>query len=415
MKLCSRNVSICKKGIILRPKKERKVSMNMNEDYTKGLIKKIRGLIIFTAVIIVCFWNQEMVVGFLSGAFNIIFPFVLGGAIAFIINVPMSFIERHLFRNKYVSKKLADKIARPASLCLTLIFIISIICVVFFVVVPQLAVTIQSLGNSIQVFIPQLAGFAGKIFKDNPEIAEFIMSLEYDWNKIVSMALKFVQTGADSVFDTTVTVARGVFSAMTTFFISFVFSVYIVLQKEILSVQMKKVLFAFVRKGRAEATIEVLALAHKTFSSFLTGQCVEAVILGTMFVITLTIFKIPFALLIGVLIAFTALIPVFGAFLGCAVGSILIFIDDPIKAIYFIIIFLVLQQIEGNLIYPYVVGNSIGLPAIWVLAAVSVGGSLMGIVGMLIFIPLTSVAYALFREVVHLKLIKNRIDLKDIR
>ena len=176
------------------------------------------------------------------------------------------------------------------------------------------------------------------------------------------------------------------------------------LQKEKLGRQAKKVLFAFVRKGRAEAALEVLALTYKTFSSFLTGQCVEALILGSMFVIAMTLLRLPYALLTGIVIAFTALIPIFGAFIGCAVGAFLIFMVSPVQALIFIVLFLVLQQIEGNLIYPHVVGNSVGLPSIWVLAAVSIGGSLMGIVGMLIFIPLMSVFYALFREVVYIKL-----------
>ena len=203
-------------------------------------------------------------------------------------------------------------------------------------------------------------------------------------------------------------------SGLTTFFISFVFAVYILLQKEKLSVQAKKVLFAFARKGRAEATLEVLALTYNTFSSFLTGQCVEAVILGSMFVVTMTILKLPYALLVGILIAFTALIPIFGAFIGCVVGAFLIFMVDPVKALIFIVMFLVLQQIEGNLIYPHVVGSSVGLPSIWVLAAVTIGGNLLGIVGMLIFIPLVSVVYALFREIVYLKLKQRKISPEEI-
>ena len=175
-----------------------------------------------------------------------------------------------------------------------------------------------------------------------------------------------------------------------------------------------KVLFAFVRKGRAEAALEVLALTYKTFSSFLTGQCVEALILGSMFVIAMTLLRLPYALLTGIVIAFTALIPIFGAFIGCAVGAFLIFMVSPVQALIFIVLFLVLQQIEGNLIYPHVVGNSVGLPSIWVLAAVSIGGSLMGIVGMLIFIPLMSVFYALFREVVYIKLRQKKIYPQDI-
>ena len=153
-----------------------------------------------------------------------------------------------------------------------------------------------------------------------------------------------------------------------------------------------------------DKTLEVASLSYKTFSSFVTGQCLEAVILGTMFFIVMSVLRFPYALLVGVVIAFTALIPIFGAFIGCVIGTFLMLVSNPMQAVAFVILFLVLQQIEGNLIYPHVVGGSVGLPSIWVLVAVTVGGSLMGVVGMLIFIPLSSVVYALFREVVYKRL-----------
>ena len=168
-------------------------------------------------------------------------------------------------------------------------------------------------------------------------------------------------------------------------------------------------IFAFIPKQKADAILKICSLTYRTFAHFLAGQCLEAVILGTMFVITLSILKMPYALLIGILIAFTALVPVFGAFIGCAVGSLLIFMINPRQAVLFIIVFLFLQQIEGNLIYPHVVGGSVGLPSIWVLAAVTIGGNLMGIVGMLIFIPLVSVFYTIFREFVYSRLKKQHI------
>ena len=181
------------------------------------------------------------------------------------------------------------------------------------------------------------------------------------------------------------------------------------MQKERLSVQVRKLMYAFIPEDWTNIFIALGSLTYKTFSSFLTGQCVEAVILGTMFFVVMSIFDFPYVMLISVLIAFTALIPVFGAFIGCAVGVILIFIADPMKGLLFIVLFLVLQQIEGNFIYPHVVGNSVGLPSMWVLAAVSVGGSLMGVVGMLIFIPIVSVVYTLLRGIVNRRLKEKKI------
>ena len=188
------------------------------------------------------------------------------------------------------------------------------------------------------------------------------------------------------MMNTTMSAVGSIASGLATFFISFSFACYILFQKEKLHLQVRKVIFAFIPKQKADAILNICSLTYRTFANFLAGQCLEAVILGMMFVITLSILKMPYALLIGILIAFTALVPIFGAFIGCAVGSFLIFMVNPKQAVLFIIVFLLLQQIEGNLIYPHVVGGSVGLPSIWVLAAVTIGGNLMGIIGMLIFI-----------------------------
>lgn len=378
-------------------------------------IRKIKEIILFTAVIIVCLWKYETVLDILFFVLNILTPFILGGAIAFVLNVPMNFVQRHLFDEERIKKsKVLQKMARPVSMILVLIAVFGIVAIVMFILFPQLGETFANLGRSIQAFIPQIQEWASRLFNDNKEIMDMVNNLEFDWNKIMDTGINFFKNGAGSVVNSTITAAKSIVSGLTTFFIAFVFAIYILLQKEKLGVQAKKVLFAFVRRGRAEATMEVLSLTYNTFSSFLTGQCVEAVILGSMFAVSMTILKLPYALLVGVLIAFTALIPIFGAFVGCGVGAFLIFMVDPMKALIFVVLFLVLQQIEGNLIYPHVVGNSVGLPSIWVLAAVSIGGSLMGVVGMLIFIPIVSVVYALFREIVYLKLKKNQIDPKEL-
>ncbi|MBQ5589571.1 MAG: AI-2E family transporter, partial [Anaerotignum sp.] len=193
---------------------------------------------------------------------------------------------------------------------------------------------------------------------------------------------------------------------------SFVFACYILLQQPFLKRQMTKLFYAYLKKEHADEAVRICGLTYRIFSNFLTGQCLEAVILGTMFFIAMTVFRFPFAVLVGVLIAFTALIPIFGAFIGCGVGAFLILTVDPKQALFFIIMFLIIQQLEGNLIYPKVVGGSIGLPAIWVLAAVSLGGSLFGVVGMLVFIPLVSVFYTLLKENVNKRLAEKQIHIE---
>ena len=234
---------------------------------------------------------------------------------------------------------------------------------------------------------------------------------QLNWDNILTTIIDFFRHGAGSVLGSTYQAAKGIVSGMATFFIAFVFACYILLQKKKLAVQIRKVMYAYLKTEQVEKILDVCSLTYKTFSSFLTGQCMEAVILGTMFFVTMGLLKFPYALLVGMLIAVTALVPIFGAFIGCAVGVFLIVMVSPVKALAFIVLFLVLQQIEGNLIYPHVVGNSVGLPSMWVLVAVTLGSSLMGIVGMLVFIPITSVIYSLLRRSVYTRLEQKKIKL----
>lgn len=381
-------------------------------DLNKENIKKIRGLIVFTILVFVALWNYKVLYGGIKFLGHVIFPFALGGAIAFILNVPMRFVEEKLFQNtKLGQKKWGKKLARPFSFILTVLFVVGIIGIVVFVVVPELGNTVLNIGKTLQEFIPQVQEWAVKLFDDNPELVAQIQSLEFEWDKILGDLMNFLKNGAGSVLDTTFAAAKSIVSGVSTFFIAFVFSCYILLQKEKLSVQVRKLMYAFLPRDWTEIFIALGSVTYKTFSSFLTGQCLEAVILGCMFFVVMTILRLPYALLIAVLIAFTALIPIFGAFIGCAVGTLLIFMVNPMQALIFVVMFLVLQQIEGNFIYPHVVGNSVGLPSIWVLVAVSMGASLMGIVGMLIFIPIVSVVYTLLRGIVNRRLKEKNIEI----
>ena len=382
-------------------------------ELNKETIKKLQGLVLFTAFVVVILVNYKSVFQVLKVGFNIIFPFILGAVLAFIINAPMQFFERNLFKNeKMKNKKAAQKIARPASLLISLLAIIAVLMIVIFVVVPELGKTLGSLGKTISDFLPVLQDQINHLFKNENFITQWVDNL--DLQKIINTAVDFLKNGVGNVLNSTYTIVASVVHGLTTFFISFVFACYIVLQKEKLEIQIRKVFYAFFKEKTVKKILNVCNLAYHTFLNFLTGQCVEAVILGMMFFVAMSIFRFPYALLVGVLIAFTALIPIFGAFIGCAVGAFLLLMVDPIRAVAFLIMFLILQQIEGNFIYPHVVGNSVGLPSIWVLVAVSVGGSLMGVAGMLFFIPATSVVYKLFRDYVYKRLKEKQIDEKTI-
>ena len=378
-------------------------------DLSKLSIKKIRNLIVFTVFLVVTLWKFDVVLDVLKTIWGIIFPFVLGGAIAYVINVPMSFLEKKIFKKVKKENKTVGKLARPISLFLTIVLAVGVIALVIFGVIPQLTRTMGTLMTSIADFIPQMQSWIREFSNNNQEIMKLLEQVQFNPDQAIKWGIGFLGNGAGNMINTTMSAVSSIVSGLATFFIALSFACYVLCQKEKLHVQIRKVLFAFLPKKKADTFLKVCSLTYRTFANFLTGQCLEAVILGCMFVVVLSILRIPYALLIGVLIAFTALVPVFGAFIGCAAGSFLIFMISPKQAIVFIIVFLVLQQIEGNLIYPHVVGESVGLPSIWVLAAVTIGGNLMGIIGMLIFIPLLSVFYTIFREFVYLRLKKQHI------
>lgn len=373
----------------------------------KENLKGIRNLVILAILLYLGVQHIDVVWGVVKNLFGLISPFVLGACIAFVLNVPMRAIEGQIERISHGRKKYT----RAISLVLTIVSVILVILIVLFVVVPELGATIVSLKDLVPPFLIRMQKLAEELFAENPEIVKQISSIKLDWEGILNDTIAFLKNGAGSFLNSTFTAAMSVVSAITNFGIGVVFSCYILLQKEKLGVQIKKSLYAFVPTKKADRIIEICTLSHKTFASFLTGQCVEALILGGMFFITMLIFRFPYALLVGVLIAFTALIPIFGAFIGCVVGVFLILMVSPVKALGFLIMFFILQQIEGNFIYPHVVGNSVGLPSIWVLVAVTLGGNVMGILGMIIFIPMVSVLYTLFREEVY-KRIRGRRELR---
>ena len=376
---------------------------------SKISVKKIRELIVFTAFLVAALWKFDVMLDVLKEIWSILFPFVLGGVIAFVTNVPMSFLEKKIFTKVKKENKAVGKLARPISLLLTIVLGIGVIALVMFGVIPQLTRTMGTLVMSISDFIPQMQSWIREFSHNNQEIMKLVDQIQFQPDQAIKWGISFLGTGAGNMMNTTVSAVGSIVSGVATFFIAFSFSCYILFQKEKLHIQIRKVFFAFLPKEKAEVFLRICSLTYRTFANFLTGQCLEAIILGCMFCVTLSILRMPYALLIGVLIAFTALVPIFGAFIGCAVGSFLIFMVSPKQAILFIIVFLVLQQIEGNLIYPHVVGESVGLPSIWVLAAVTIGGNLMGIVGMLVFIPLLSVLYTIFREFVYLRLKERHI------
>lgn len=379
--------------------------MEWNKQNIKGLLLVVCGGVAFYCAL----QNLDVVWGAVRGLLGILAPFLLGGALAFVLNVPMRAIERHLLQNS----RRGAKLRRPLALVLTLLAVLGVLALASLVIGPGIADAVMSIIREIPAAFDrlqkQLNGLAESLAAYLPMIQEWLAGVNIDWESLSRRVLEYAQALGSGIVSSGGGFIGGVVSGVSTFVIGLIFSFYILLQKEKLSRHGRQVIYGLLPLRQADRTLEILRLASRTFSSFLSGQCLEACILGTLFAVAMTIFRMPYALLVGVLIALTALIPIVGAFIGCAVGALLIAIDDPWKALWFIVLFLVLQQIEGNLIYPHVVGSSVGLPSIWVLTAVTLGGSLMGITGMLFFIPLCSVLYALFRSYVKERLAKKGV------
>ena len=375
--------------------------MEWNRQNIRGLLLVVCGGAAFYAAL----QHLNVVARALGWLVGILAPFLLGAAIAFILNVPMRAIERHLFPNA----RRGAGARRPLALVLTLVTVIGVLVLASCVIGPGVKDAVKSIASQVPAAFDRLYNWLLGLEQYLPQIETWVQDLSIDWKSLSQKAIQLAQSWGGSLLSTGGGLIGGVVSGVSTFVIGLIFSFYILLQKEKLSRQGRQVLYGLLPVKRADRVLEVLRLANRTFSSFLSGQCTEAVILGTLFVIAMSIFHLPYAVLVGVLIALTALIPIVGAFIGCGVGALLIAVTDPWKAVVFVILFLVLQQIEGNLIYPHVVGSSVGLPSIWVLAAVTLGGKLMGVVGMLFFIPLCSVLYALFRDFVKGRLAEKKV------
>ena len=361
--------------------------------------KTIRTIFLGVVGCIFLYWllhETERIMSLLGAFWGMISPFVVGAAIAFVLNVPMRSIE-----------KLFKKIPKPgirralAVLC-TIIAVMLVLAGVIYLLIPQVAKTVENLISTLTGFFSKVQHLATEYLKDHPELMTWLMEntdlAAINWSDLIQKAVSLITNSISAIMEkavnTAVNLGVGVFDGV----LSVVFAIYCLSRKEILARQGRRLLYSLFPEKFCDETIRILRMTNTTFSNFISGQCLEAIILGIMFAISMSIFRMPYMPLVSVIIAVTALVPIVGAFAGCALGAFFILVDDPMLALWFIVMFLILQQIEGNMIYPRVVGTSIGLPGMWVLVAVAVGGDLMGVGGMLLMIPLASVLYALARE-----------------
>ena len=377
--------------------------MHIDKKVMHKVFVLIAGSIVFAWLVL----DTERVAKLLSGIWGLISPFVIGAAIAFVFNVPMRAIERQLDGIHKVG------IRRTLSILLTIFALVLVIMFVVELLVPQISATVDTLTSKIPAFAERTANALMLWLDENPDMKEWVYettNLEnMDWTNLLKNALSFVSARVSNWMGGAVNVIGNVTTGIVNTVISIVFALYCVARKEILARQGRRILYSLLPEKITDEVLRILRLTNSTFRNFISGQALEAVILGCLFAVVMAIFKMPYIPLVSVTIAVTALIPVVGAFVGCVVGAFFILVDDPIQAVTFVAMFLVLQQLENNLIYPRVVGTSIGLPGMWVLVAVTIGGELMGVGGMLLMIPLSSVLYALVREFTDKRLVQRNI------
>lgn len=410
-------------------------NMKLDKENTKQIIK----IVVIAIVLLVALLNIEPVWNVCKTFLSILSPFICGLAIAFILNIFMRFYEEKLFKTKKKRKNNSKEITqseknnqsnnimtkasnnvinktnlekenkqnkdnkngkRVVSIALSIITIVAVVTIIMLLIIPQFVEIIKNLIINMPTYLESLKDWAIDLTQRVPEINNFIQNIQID-TEALKNGLMNISKG---VLDVTINQVSGLVSGIVNFFIAIVFAVYILANKEGLKVQAKEFIYARIPEERADYILKVSRLARDSFRSFLTGQAKEAVILGVLCTLGMLILGIPYAGPVGALTALTVFIPIVGAFIGGFVGAVLIVAIDPIKALIFIIFIIVLQQIEGNLIYPHVVGKNIGLPSIWVLVAITIGGSLFGIMGMAIGLPILSIIYAIVTENTNKKL-----------
>lgn len=360
----------------------------------KNLIKKygIIGVIAVAACLFV--QNVDVVLGALQAFFAAASPLIFGIVIAYILNILLKKIESIYFpKSKHPG---VIKSRRPVSILLSFAALAVMITFLVNLVVPELAMTIRLMAEEIPPAVESARLWAIENSSEIPAIQESLRNLNIDWEATIRKVLEVVVVGAGGIFTSVVSVVSSLFGTVTTILIGAIFAVYLLSAKEVLMRQGNDIMKAYLKPETRTKILYIVKTIHETFSSFIVGQLMEAVIIGSLCALGMTILKMPYAVMTGTVVGVTALIPVVGAYIGAAVGAFMVFTVNPLQSIVFIVFLLILQQLEGNLIYPKVVGASIGLPGLWVLAAVTIGGGMFGIGGMLLGVPITASLYKLF-------------------
>ncbi|MBQ4313628.1 MAG: AI-2E family transporter [Clostridia bacterium] len=366
-----------------------KSSYMKNKKTTKWIIGTVAAcILIFLGV-----QNIDVVANAVSWCVELIMPLLLGFAFALILNVPMRFFEAHLWNN--TKKVILIKLRRPLSFIISLVLIIGILTGVVWLVIPELVSAVKVIIQGVMDSVNMLTAM------NESEIAEIPFAellLDIDWQNIIDNMQDWLKNHSGNIMNTAFGTISSVVGGIFDFFMALIFSIYILFNKEKLKSQVRRLIRVWLPRRFGEWLLHASRVASGNFRSFVAGQSLEAAILGILCMLGMLILRIPYAPMVGALVGVTALIPVVGAFIGAIVGAFMILTVDPIKAIIFVVFLIILQQLEGNIIYPKVMGNQVNLPAMWILAAVTIGGGIAGPVGMLLSVPIASTVYILVRE-----------------
>lgn len=372
----------------------------------KSRMKSYMLLITFTAALLVVVLNVSSALGLLGRLWQELSPIVIACIIAFVANVPMTAIGNRLRKLSRGKKKpMPESAIGIISLLITILILVLLGTLVSTLAIPQLVQSVKSIVDTIREKIPELLAYLESLNFDTTTAEQYLEKL--DFNTIFS----HFTDNAGNVLSVIVGAASSTIGSIVTFLMALIISIYIILNKQTLSHQAKSIAYANLRKDRADKLCYVAALTTRTYSKFLSGQCIEAVILGALLAIALSLFGIPYAGVIAVTTSLMSFVPYVGAFLSCLIGVLLVLMVDPFKALMCFVVFECVQFIEGHFIYPKVVGNSVGLPSMWTLIAVLLGGKLFGLLGMLFFIPLVAVLYTLVTEDTRKKLKQKHIEI----
>ena len=375
--------------------------MNINKDMVKKAL-----LIISVSLLLYFGLNHfDKVSDVIAGLLKVFSPFLLGLCFAFVINVLMRPLEKcwdKLFAK--CKKSWVTKVKRPICMLLSIVVMLGVVFIVVFMLIPQIEQTVARIVDVFPSYMAKIEVWWNGIRATLESYSITLPQFDLNLDELAQWLSGLLSEKGDAFVNTTVNITTSIITVVFNVVLGLVFSIYVLAQKEKLGVQCRRVISAYLPKRRVDRLLEILALTSSTFTKFVTGQLTEAVIIGCLCCIGMSIFRMPYAPMISVLIGFTALIPVYGSFIGTGLGAFFILMVEPMKALWFIVFIIVLQQVEGNLIYPKVVGKSVGLPGIWVLMAVTIGGSLFGFLGMLISVPVSSVLYSLLRQSVNSRL-----------